>query len=283
MLVSQFNDVRRFLGRLDSGQDLAAGFKTVCRENGVSSGWLQATAVIRNPTVSPLRPDGKGVGDPVALDGVAFCPSITGNVSLSDGGLDLRLYATCHRPAEPSAPPVLGLLRGGEVLQCEFILMACDGISLIREDDDPKGFAPWMQLQPGPMSPAFQAAAAKATAAAATAAAAAALRDEEMPAAARTTLQGEAAGTPAQPPLLRQPIDEDESSELNILDMGIGDYVDHPRFGKCRIVHEPQDEKVTIRLDTGKHVDLHLGVMRVLPPRQIGSRKVFQIEMRKRV
>lgn len=269
MLVSQFQEVRRFLGRLDAGQDLAAGLKTVCRENGISLGWIQATAVLRNPTVSPLRPDGGGLSDLVALEGVAFCPGITGNVSQSDGGMDLRLYSTCYRPEAPADAPVLGLLRGGEVLQCEFLLLACDDVSLVREDDDRAGFAPWMQVQPGMAG----------AAALALAAALAPPRGREEPLEPRPLMGGNGASQPAS---LRQPMDEDESSELNILDMTVGDYVDHPRFGKCRIVHEPHDDKVTIRLDTGKHVDLHLGVMRVLPPKQVGSRKVFQIEMRRR-
>jgi predicted DNA-binding protein with PD1-like motif len=272
MLVSQFQDVRRFLGRLDAGQDLTAGLKTVCRENGILSGWIQATAVLRNPTIAPLKADGSGMGDPVALDGVAFCPTITGNVSLLDGVLDLRLYATCHPPEAASGPATLGLLRGGEVLAFEFLLLACDDAVLVRENDARFGFAPWIQLQPGtqvgmvtPPAPAPV---------------------PNMWTGDEGRLPGAAMGTvsdiPAAAPLLRQPIDEDESSELNVLDMSVGDYLDHPRFGKCRIVHDPHDDKVTIRLETGKHVDLHLGVMRVLPPKQIGSKKVFQIEMRKR-
>ncbi len=266
MLVSQFNETRRFLGRLDAGQDLVAGLKTVCRENGIVSGWIQATAVARNLAVEPLKADGSGMAPPVSLDGVAFCPTITGNVSLQGGNVDLRLYAACHRFEAGGNGPVLGLVRGGEVLQCEFLLLASDDVSLVREDQEASGFAHWVQLQPGaaamPPETTKPAPAPKADAAPA-----------KSPA---------AAPAPASLPPLRQPLDEDESSELNILEMAVGDYVDHPRFGKCRIVHEPHDDKVTIRLETGKHVDLHLGVMRVLPPKQVGSRKVFQIEMRRR-
>jgi len=272
MLVSQFQDVRRFLGRLDVGQDLAAGLKTVCRENGINSGWLQATAVLRNPTIAPLRPDGGGLDDAVAVDGVAFCPSITGNVSFLDGAVELRLYATCHSPEAPNGPPTMGLLRGGEVLVFEFLLLACDDAILIRENDIRTGFAPWIQLQPGTQG-GFQEPPPPAPMPAPNMWAG----DEVRPAGGAMTAH------PAPVLPLRQPMDEDESSELNVLDMVVGDYVDHPRFGKCRVVHEPHDDKVTIRLETGKHVDLHLGVMRVLPPKQLGSKKIFQIEMRRRV
>jgi len=58
--------------------------------------------------------------------------------------------------------------------------------------------------------------------------------------------------------------------------------VDHPRFGLCKVVHPPVDDKVTIKLPAGKHVDLHLGVMRVLPPKQVGGRKIFQVEVRRK-
>lgn len=80
----------------------------------------------------------------------------------------------------------------------------------------------------------------------------------------------------------RMVMDEDETSELNIMDMAVGDYVDHPRFGLCRVINVLVDEKVTIRLPTGKNVDLHLGMMRVQNPKQADGYKVFQLEIKKR-
>lgn len=260
MLVSQFQEVRRFLGRLDAGQDIAAGLRMVCRENKVASGWVQASAVLRNAVVVEPRADGKTLGEAVTLEGAVVCPSISGNVSLDGESLDVRLYAACYPPEGTGPGPRVGLVRAGEVVACEFYLTACDDAALVRQSDDPAGFAPWMQLQAAGEAPRPA---------------------HVVP---RSPVEGPTPPRPASVPLHHpSPAEDDETAaELLMLEMQAGDYVDHPRFGVCRIVHSPVDEKVSIRLPTGKHVDLHLGVMRILPPKQQGGRKVFQVEMRKR-
>jgi len=245
MIVSHFKEVRRFMGRLDPGQDIVAGFKSLCRENRVDSAWIMASAVLRNPSVAPLSSDGTGVDPTVQPQGPVFCPSISGNISQEGDGRTVRLYSACH-PVGGGAT-VLGLVQGGEVLHCEFLLVALDDARLVR--DGTGGLAPWVLVQsaeepsPGPQQP-----------------------------------------EPAKPafPPLRTATYEDEESELHILEIQVGDFLDHPRFGECRVVHAPVDDRVTVKLPTGKHVDLHLGVMRVMPPKQVGSRRVFQIEVRRR-
>ncbi len=257
MIVSQFQEIRRFMGRLDAGQDVAAGLKTVCRENNISSAWIMAVAVLRNPLLAPVLGDGKGLGEPITLQGAVFCPSVSGNVSIEGEGVHLRLYSSCH-PADgtSSVPMGMGLIRSGEVVMCEFFLVALDDAAMVRAPLDGTNFGHWVQLQ-----------------------AAAEIRSSRPPT--QRAPEGPAQ-RPTPPPAYVVP-DEDESSDLNILDMKEGDYVDHPKFGQCRIVHAPLDEKISIRLPNGKHVDLHLGVMRVLAARQVGGRKVFQVEVRRKV
>lgn len=253
MLVSQFQEARRFMGRLDAGQDLVAAFVTICKDNGIRSGWIQAAAFLRNAVVQSPRADGTGLGEAGVFPGVLVFPHVQGNVSLRGDAVDVRLYAAGYGSAGDGVT-ALGLLQGGEVVSCEFFLVASDDVSLVRDVDD-GDLAPWVQLQTAP---------------------------ETRPRPVMSVpLEGPMA-RPAPPPLHAQ-MDEDETSELNILEMAVGDYVDHPRFGVCKIVHAPVDDRVSIRLPTGKHVDLHLGVMRVHAARQNGGRKVFQVEMKKRV
>ena len=260
MVVSQFHEVRRFLGRLDAGQDIAAGLRTVCKENSIASAWIQASAVLRSPSLVRVLPDGSGLGDVTRIEGTVFCPSLAGNVSLDGESLSLRLYGVGH--ALGVGEPVSGLFTGGEVVLCEFLVTALDDAAMVRQTEAPAaGFGQWVQLKAG--------------------------TDVHVrAAAARATLQpareaSHAYGLPPPQVSFSTP-EEDESSELNILDMREGDWLDHPRFGVCRVVHAPLDDKVSIRLTTGKHVDLHLGVMRVLPPKQVGGRRIFQIEVRRK-
>jgi predicted DNA-binding protein with PD1-like motif len=253
MLVARFEEAARFIGQLDQGQDIAAGFKAICRENSISCAWINASGLIRNPLVSVVNAEGsklhttKGFTETLMLEGVYFCTSITGNVSLKGQGTDVRLYADC-RPVD-GGPAVCGVLAGGEVLLCEFLLITCADAALVR--DESAAFSPWVQLQ------------------------------ASAPGKTGASILEPMVTRPAAT-VIHQAVDEDEMTELAILEMRTGDYVDHPKFGVCRITAEPLEDKITIRLSTGKHVDLSLNIMKVLEPKQLGGRRIFGLEIKRK-
>jgi len=245
MVVAKFETGAGYIGRLDQGQDITAGFRTICRENSIVCGWISASAFLRCPVVSRLSPD--GTETKVQLDGTHFLPTITGSISRNDTQIALRLNVEVNGTEAGSR--VAGLLEGGEVLFCEFMITTCGEVSLVR--DMGGRFKPWVQIQAaGPT--------------------------------------GSATGTleplPPRPvPVaMHAPAADDEASELNILEMKAGDYVDHPKFGVCRISADPVEDRISIRLNTGKQVDLSLGIMKVLEPRMVGGRRVFRLEIRRR-
>ena len=255
MIISQFQETQHFLGRLDPDQEIIAGFKTVCSENSISCGWITASTVLVDMEMRPILVDGSGFGNVEELQGTVFCPNVSGNVSMLGDGLEIRLYASVfpvRKKDTRMGTGTGGIIVGGMVRVCEFTLLSVKDATLIRQSD--MGFSPWQQLQ---------------TAA-----------DMDMADLAARHPSGPLV-RPAPTPIY-QSTDEDETSELIILEMKVGDFVDHPRFGVCKIVHAPVDDRLSIRLPTGKHVDLHLGVMRVLPAKQKGGRRVFQVEVKRR-
>jgi len=246
MIVSQFREQRWFAGRLDAGQDVVAGFRTVCRENRISFGWILASAVLEHVELTPLD-TASAAEESLVVDGVVFCPAISGNVSVLADGEDIRLYASVRADLDSPRVERAGRIRSGEVRMCEFLMCVLDDVTLVRAAGEP--YDPWVQVQN---------------------------RDAALPA------------PPAmmqpiiRPPASFRPPDPDEADELILLEIKPGDYVDHPRFGQCRVVHAPQDDRLTVRLGSGKNVDLHTGVLRILPARQQGGRKVYPMELRKR-
>lgn len=243
MLVTRFEQSASFMGRLDQAQDVAAGFKTICRENSIRCGWISASAMIRNPVV--CKAGAAGFGQPAQLDGSFFFPSISGNISLAGDDVMIRLLGESH---STDGSRIAGTIEGGEVVFCEFLITVCEDSTLVRDRGTP--FSPWVQLQ----------------------------------ATAVSTVE-EFQNHPARPLMMSTPAspDDDETTELNILEMKRGDYVDHPRFGICRISTEPVGDKISIRLSTGKQVDLSLGIMRVREPELIGDKRVFRLEIKRRV
>ncbi|MBP7125897.1 DNA-binding protein [Myxococcota bacterium] len=267
MLVSQMQEVRRFLGRLDPGQDLIAGLRTVCRENGVQTGWVQAWGLVRNPLVSCAGPEGRDLLAPEVREGVFLVPGLAGSIALCNDEVDLRL-AGAGTPVS-GGDPWTGVVRGGEVLHAEFWLMAGDDVVLFRDDEDQTGLGPFVTAMPGRPAPSSSLRPA-------------AVPLREPPPAPATPASPSHPAPTVTPPPLRKPPEEVDNSDLYVLEMEVGDYIEHPRFGKCRILAAHEDDKVTIRLDNGKHVDLSLSVLRVLPPKMQGSRKVFPVELRRK-
>ncbi len=248
MIVTPIQDGRQFVGQLDPGQDIVAGLRTFCRENGVKTAWLFVTAALRNPTIRTLRPDGKGFGAPSESEGLRFFASMQGNVSLTGDTDDIRLYGHADAP-DTAGISANGQICSGEVAMCEFLAVVSDQMALVRQAGQDGAWAPWVQVRaPAPSGP----------------------------------VPSPITATTPYPTHPRLPPDEAEINELNILDIREGDFLDHARFGMCKVVRVPKDDKVTVRLPTGKLVDLHLGVMTVSPLREMGGRRVFSLEVRKR-
>lgn len=244
MIVSQFQERRYFVGRLDEGQDIIAGFKAICTENRVSCAWIQAVAVLAHVRFESFD------GEQHLLNGLVYCPTVSGNVSVFGEGIDIRLYSSVKTLGEGSPKELCGRLLAGEVKTCEFFLLALDDVTFVRDENSV--FAPWVQVQ---TSEALKA------------------RVQVPP--------------PALQPLTRPPQetrlpDSDETDELILMQIQPGDYLDHPRFGLCRVVNPPREDHVSVRLGSGKNVDLHTGVIRILPPRESGGKRIFPVELRRR-
>lgn len=246
MICSQFGEQRLFAGRLDAGQDIVAGLKTICIENRINFGWISAFAALERPEVIFFGQ--KAPEEPKVLEGTVFCPALTGNISLLDDETDVRLYA--YIPGKDGGSSS-GRILSGAVVVCEFLLIALDDVVFVRDGLD-KAFQPWVQV--------FTPEALKA-------------RSQPLP--------------PMQP-IVRPPQQQvisntpAEEEELYLLEMQPGDYVDHPKFGRCPLIGPPTDDKLTIRLPSGKKADLHLGALRVLAPIQQGKVKVFPLEVRRK-
>jgi hypothetical protein len=64
--------------------------------------------------------------------------------------------------------------------------------------------------------------------------------------------------------------------EVDEPDLAPGDVLIHPHFGRCRVAKAGDDEKIKVRLPTGRLVDLHLGVMRLFRCPDEDGKRVFK-------
>ena len=62
----------------------------------------------------------------------------------------------------------------------------------------------------------------------------------------------------------------------------VGDYLQHPRLGQCEVVKVIDDDRVSIRMSTGKVAQLHLGLLSLSRGRRSQGRMVYDVQIRRR-
>jgi len=137
-----------------------------------------------------------------------------------------------------------GRLRGGEVINIEFAIQSVDDFSLLRSEDMGE-LGQWVQIQPH-------------------------MEDSDGQDTQRTEFFPGRMTT---------------RSRYDIPDYELepNDFLQHPRLGACTIIEVQDVDRVTIRLDNGRIVELHLGMFD-LKRTDNGkeAQKSFDVRLRKR-
>jgi hypothetical protein len=85
-------------------------------------------------------------------------------------------------------------------------------------------------------------------------------------------------GRPGQPPVTSNgagPLDEDPDPKP-------GDVLIHPQFGRCKAMSPAENDRVKIRMATGRFIDLHLGYVRLVRQADEDGQRVFRVQPTKR-
>ena len=62
----------------------------------------------------------------------------------------------------------------------------------------------------------------------------------------------------------------------------VGDYIQHPRLGQCEVVKVIDDDRVSIRMSSGKVAQLHLGLLSMSSGERVNGRNVYHVQIRRR-
>lgn len=133
-------DGRVLMGRLKHGADLLDELTSVCKENGVKLGWVQALGALQKARL--------GYYDQVAheyrfieLNQHLEIAGLVGNVSMKDGEPIVHAHMTL---ADEQGNAYGGHLAPGTVIfACEFIVQVLDGPEFAREFDEETSLPLW--------------------------------------------------------------------------------------------------------------------------------------------
>ncbi len=62
----------------------------------------------------------------------------------------------------------------------------------------------------------------------------------------------------------------------------VGDWLEHPRLGQCEVVKVVDDDRVSIKMESGKIAQLHLGLLTLTRATHRRGRTVYDVSIRRR-
>lgn len=260
MIVTQSHKRRSFVGCLNAGVDLIEAIRNVCVDNTIFCGFLQATGYLKDPKLRWFDAGQQRHRESDVLTGTFQVTSLTCNISL----LDNQTSITCHvtgsllAPGATEATPMAGELVEGEVVAIEFALDTVDDIRLYRARDERTGLDGWLHLefaQSG--NPVVR----------------------ERPADAQLVVTP---ATPATTAKKRKKKPARPVAEM-VHEIREGDFLNHPTLGRCVVITADLDDRLTIKLESGRNVELHTGLIDIAPPHTADNgERTFGVSIRRR-
>jgi predicted DNA-binding protein with PD1-like motif len=251
MIFTEIGQSRKMVGNLDRELDVIGSLKDLCKHSGIHCGHIRAVGYVKDPELRRYSQSQSAYLDAEIFKGVYQLTGCEGFLSLGEtdaDDADLMIHTVAAASGVGRNKVVVGQLVGGAVIQFEFLIEVFDSISLRRMHDPATGLGLWLQAMPTGTAVA------------------------EDPTVLPTLKDPEIKGGRAEP----------EEIELDEIELERGDWLDHPRLGQCQVLARDNDERVPVKLPSGRVAELHLGLFRMF---RIGRKQggtVYKVEVRRK-
>ena len=234
---------RVIVGRVSRGRSLRAALRSLVDEHELQSAWISAMGAFEWVDLTEYNQIDRSYEKAHRFERCELL-SMQGNLSLLDGEPFWHLHATVSRREDGREVTYGGHVDDGVVFALELRIECFDGLTLRRADDEATGLKLWAAADA-----AREGGPAEAGAVSSTWAMAAELSAQASPA--------PATQAPAK-----------------------GDWVDHAKFGLCKIEGLSGDGVCILKLPNGTRKKIKLDALRILPPREDDGRKIFPLRPR---
>lgn len=315
MLVFESRHVRRFVVRIERGEDVVATLKKLAQSERFRAAWIRGTGLCEWVELTDWDPDRECLRAPRRIEGPLALLACEGNVSMRLGEPYVELRAALSREGDAGLVLVGGQLAIASALNVELVCEVFEDVRLDRDEERETGLSVWKgEKTPGvtarpservgrPMRerPAEPAAPAPRIVTAAS-------RPETPPEPARPSASSspeasggavgwgdvarasaavesvpsrdrKASSVPLVPSFDKKP---EPSSSSDEPEPKKGDWIDHRQFGLCRVDGEGVDGGLLVRLPSGMRKVVHTETLEVMPPRFEGDRRIFPLRPRTR-
>lgn len=250
MILTQTHKRRTFVGSLDIGTDVVEAIKSLCVDNTILCGFFNGAGYLKDVKLRSFDANARAWRDPVVHPGTLHAVTLTGSISLIERQTSIRcnVMGNVLTPGQPGVTYAGGEVLAAEVVNVEFALDAIDDIRFFRTRDERNGLDGWLHVE--------------------FASGGAPIRPPEKPM--------EIADSVTDAPRVTKIVDDS-------FDIREGDYLNHPTLGRCVVAGPEVDERLTIRLESGRLVELHTGLIDISPARPgPGGERVFNVAIKRR-
>jgi predicted DNA-binding protein with PD1-like motif len=237
VIVAESSRTRRLVGRIDRGTDLLQQLTELCRSHRVHAGQIRAVGALEDVVLGDRRSEG-------AFELLTF----TATVAVTAAGPSLQAYVTLAHTTTRALSG--GRLTSARVVSCDFVVDAYDDVS----DAVDAAAAP-------PVKPAT------------------------FDAPARTTWSDVVAASerrvdaPRIAPVTDAQAEDDaaRAADHGEVHVKAGDYIDHPKFGRCQVERVDSDQEfISARLRNQRLIRLSLEVLTLIPAGQEDGHNLFR-------
>jgi len=247
VIVAESTSSRRLVGRLDPGTDLLQQLTEVCRSHRVHAGEVRIVGTLDDVVLSQRRLAG-------ALDIITFACQVGGTA----GAPTLAAWVTLGRARDEGRELLGGRITGARVVTCDFVIDAFD--DLRTATGTPHAEKPAEKPVPSFDAPARTT-----------------WSDVAAASARRVEAEAARAETAAPPPALEAEASPDLTAVHHEVHVQAGDYIDHPKFGRCQVERVDGDgEFVSARLRNQRLIRLSLEVLTLIPAGQENGKNLFR-------
>ena len=232
---------RTIIGRVFRGESLQAAFRRLVDEHDLRTAWVSAIGAFEWIELTEYNQAVQRYEEAHRFERCELL-SMQGNLSLRDGEPFWHLHATVSLREEGRDVTYGGHVGDGVVFALEFRIECFDDLELRRSDDSATGLQLWAEAKPQPP---------------------AAAPPEDSSAWARVA-EVSARAEPA--PEIPKPVR--------------GDWIEHEKFGLCKIEGLTGDGVCIIKLPNATRKKIKLDAMMVSAPREEGGRKIFPVKPR---
>jgi len=236
---------RTIIGRVFRGESVQAALLRLVDEHGLRTGWVSAIGAFEWIDLTEYNQADRRYETAHRVERCELL-SMQGNLSIREGKPFWHLHATVSLREDGRDVTYGGHVVDGVVFALEFRIQCFDDLELRRADDEATGLQLWANSEAGAAS------------------------DTGV----RPTVEpGPAAGSWAMAAELSARAEPAAEVPKPVR----GDWIEHQKFGLCKIEGLSGDGVCIIKLPDGTRKKIKLDAMRVLMPRQDGDRRIFPV------